>query len=83
MLILGWQRESLEIFSFFFSAEMANSLKRLSKTCLILGEAVNSADLANRALEIYNKTYENMPHREVCANHLYNNVHVFKRIFLQ
>ena len=62
---------------------MANSLKRLSKTCLILGEAVNSADLANRALEIYNKTYENMPHREVCANHLYNNVHVFKRIFLQ
>ena len=83
MLILGWQRESLEIFSFFFSAEMANSLKRLSKTCLILGEAVNSADLANRALEIYNETYGNMRHREVCANHLYNNVHVFKRIFLQ
>ena len=62
---------------------MANSLKRLSKTCLILGETVNSADLANRALEIYNETYGIMPHREVCANHLYNNVPVFKRIFLQ
>ena len=53
----------------------------LSKICLILGETVNSADLANRAQEIYYETYGNLPHREVCANQLYNNLLVFKRIF--
>lgn len=46
--------------------EKANSLKRLSKACLILGETVRSADLAHRALEIYRETYGNtMQHREI------------------
>ena len=46
--------------------EKANSLKRLSKACLILGETIKSAELACRALKIYKETYENtMEHREV------------------
>ena len=48
-------------------AEKANSLKRLSKACLILGDTVKSADFANRALKIYKETHGNMmQHREVC-----------------
>ena len=51
---------------------MANSFKRLSKACLIIGETVKSADLANLALAIYADklaTYGNiMQHREVCAD---------------
>lgn len=44
----------------------ANSLKRLSKACLILGETVKSADLAFSALQGYKDTYGNtMEHREV------------------
>ncbi|PFX22383.1 uncharacterized protein LOC111334317 [Stylophora pistillata] len=46
--------------------EVANTLKRLSKVCLILGEAVESAEVANRALQIYKETYaDTVEHREV------------------
>ena len=50
----------------FFSIEVANTLKRLSKVCLILGETVKSAELANRALQIYKETHgDTVEHREV------------------
>ena len=50
----------------FLIIEKANSLKRLSKACLLLGETVKSADLANCALQIYKGMYGNtMQHREV------------------
>jgi len=49
--------------------ERANSLKRLSKACLILGETVKSADLAFRALKGFKDSYGNtIEHREV-TNH--------------
>ena len=52
--------------TFCWLIEKANSLKRLSKACLILGETIRSAEIANSALQIYKKTYTTtMIHREV------------------
>ena len=62
---------TLRLFSFLL--ERANSLKRLSKVCLILGETVKSADLADRALQIYKQTHgDTMEHREVSQKTLHS-----------
>lgn len=56
----------LDVAFFYWFIERANSLKRLSKAWLILGDTVKSADLAFSALQGYKDTYENtMEHREV------------------
>ena len=51
----------------FFSTGRANSLKRLSKACRILGEFPRSAALAQEAFDIYKKTFNEivLDHREV------------------
>ena len=47
-------------------------MKRQSKACLILGETVRSADLANCALQIYKETHGNtMAHRDVSITYIH------------
>ena len=60
----------LYIFYLYFSTGKANSLKRLSKACRILGEFPRSAALAQEAFDIYKKTFNEvvLDHREVSLN---------------